>query len=166
MILSKETYLLLGYNADIICLQEVDRKHFNHDFQPLLSYIGYESNYCPKGGAVAEGLAFIYYKNKFNLLESNRMVLSENLDKNPIFADIWQKVATNTNLSSRILDRTTVLQTNVLESLTCGSEIVVVANTHLYFHPDADHIRLIQAGVIIRYLEKFVENLKDKVYCS
>ena len=31
---------VLGYNADIICLQEVDEKAFATYFQPLMSYAG------------------------------------------------------------------------------------------------------------------------------
>ncbi len=31
---------ILGYNADIICLQEVDEKAFATYFQPLMSYAG------------------------------------------------------------------------------------------------------------------------------
>lgn len=28
-----------------------------------------------------------------------------------------------------------------------------MANTHLYFHPDADHIRLLQAAAAFRYVQ-------------
>ena len=37
-----------GYNSDIICLQEVDTKHFNKYFQPLLSSYGYQSSMYAK----------------------------------------------------------------------------------------------------------------------
>lgn len=54
------------------------------------------------------------------------------------------------------------MQINVLECLD-RDDILVVANTHLYFHPDADHIRLLHGGIAIRYLENFLENIKEKV---
>lgn len=31
---------ILGYNADVICLQEVDGKAFTTYFQPLMSHAG------------------------------------------------------------------------------------------------------------------------------
>lgn len=37
-----------------------------------------------------------------------------------------------------------------------------LANTHLYFKPDADHIRLLQTITCLRYLEKKLELVKSK----
>lgn len=154
--------LFLGYNADIICLQEVDRKVFNYDLQPTLDHLGYESNFSLKGGEVAEGLAFFFNKSRFKKLQCHHLVFSEHINNDPQFADIWEKIAMNSKLSERILGRTTTLQVNVIESLE-HDEVLVVANTHLYFHPDADHIRLLHGGLAIRYLENFVNKLKAEV---
>lgn len=115
-----------------------------------------------KGGEVAEGLAFFYYKKRFKHLESERFVFAEQIQSDALFADIWEKISENEQLVKRIIERTSVLQINVVESLD-SSEVLVVANTHLYFHPDADHIRLLQGGILIRYLEDFVAKLKEKV---
>ncbi|XP_018561321.1 2',5'-phosphodiesterase 12 [Anoplophora glabripennis] len=153
---------LIGYNADIICLQEVDRKVFNYDLQPTLDHLGYESYFSLKGGEVAEGLAFFFNKNRFKKSQCHYLVFSEHINSDPQFADIWEKIAKNSQLSERILGRTTTLQVNVVESLEYD-EILVVANTHLYFHPDADHIRLLHGGLCIRYLENFVNKLKQEI---
>lgn len=115
-----------------------------------------------KGKEVAEGLAFFYYKKRFKHVESQRIVFSERLPEDPLLADIWEKVSKNEQLATRILDRSTTMQINVVESLE-RDDVLVVANTHLYFHPDADHIRLLHGGVAIRLLEDFVEKLKTKV---
>ncbi|XP_072378791.1 2',5'-phosphodiesterase 12 [Diabrotica undecimpunctata] len=152
---------ILGYNSDVICLQEVDRKVFQYDLDPVFNYLGYGSNFFTKGNEVAEGLALFYYKKKFNLLESHRFVFSEHIFHDKIFEDIWEKIAKNENLSKRILERATTMQVNVLDALN-REDIIVVANTHLYFHPDADHIRLLQGGLAIRYLENFITSLKEK----
>ncbi|KAJ8940052.1 hypothetical protein NQ314_010884 [Rhamnusium bicolor] len=76
--------------------------------------------------------------------------------------DIWEKIAKNSKLSERILGRTTTLQINVVESLE-HKEVLVIGNTHLYFHPDANHIRLLHGGLAMRYLENFVDDLKKKI---
>lgn len=90
------------------------------------------------------------------------MILGENIDKQEIFGDIWEKVAQNEKLKERILQLATTIQTIALNSLD-NNNILLVANTHLYFHPNADHIRLLQGGFCIRYIQHIIENLKTKV---
>lgn len=65
-------------------------------------------------------------------------------------------MAKNEQLKERILNRTTAVQTTTLQSKEFD-EIIIVANTHLYFAPDADHIRLLQAGFILKYLQDVYE---------
>lgn len=127
-----------------------------------MSHLNYGSNMALKGGEVAEGMVFFYYNKRFKHIESHRIVFSEHLQNEPIVADIWEKISKNEKLAKRILERSTTLQINVVESLE-RNELLVVANTHLYFHPDADHIRLLHGGIAIRYLEDFVSKLKEKV---
>lgn len=75
---------------------------------------------------------------------------------------MWEKISKNKQLSERILDLATTLQINILESKEFN-EILVIANIHLYFHPDADHIRLLQSGLAIKYVENVLNELKEKV---
>ncbi|XP_064212613.1 2',5'-phosphodiesterase 12 isoform X2 [Tribolium castaneum] len=152
---------ITGYNGDLICLQEVDRKIYNYDLQPLFEQLGYDSDFCIKRGSVAEGLACFYNRERFKCLETFRLVLSDELNTNSLFSDIWAKIEGNKNLTERILNRSTVLQVNILESLE-NDEVLVVGNTHLYFHPDADHIRLLQGAAIIRYLEHLMDEFRNK----
>lgn len=63
----------------------------------------------------------------------------------------------------RVLDRSTVASATFLQSVDSTKDIIVVGNTHLYFHPDADHIRLLQGGVIIYWLMDVIKNLKEQV---
>ncbi|XP_044752653.1 2',5'-phosphodiesterase 12 [Coccinella septempunctata] len=153
---------LLGYNADIICLQEVDRKVYNHDLTPFFSRLGFEGDYAIKGGEVAEGVACFFSLEKFVKLESSRVVFSEHLDKDPIYSQIWEKISANEPLVTRIMDLKSTLQTVLLQSKVMENELVLLANTHLYFHPDADHIRLIQGGLAITYIQSCLDNFKSK----
>lgn len=45
---------LLGYNADVICLQEVTIKTFERFFLPSMKDKGYDGYHCPKSGMVSE----------------------------------------------------------------------------------------------------------------
>lgn len=155
-------FVSAGYNADIICLQEVDRKVFSNDLEPLFSNLDYESTFSLKGGLVAEGLACFFNSNRFKLLDNTRIILAEHINKDPLFADIWEKIEQNSKLSERILNRTTAVQTTTLQSKEYD-EVLLIANTHLYFHPDADHIRLLQAGLLMKYVTQVYKELQQKV---
>lgn len=57
-------YELLGYKSDIICLQEVDKDTFEHDFNHLFCNLKYDRVFECKG-FLPEGLAIFYNKQKF-----------------------------------------------------------------------------------------------------
>lgn len=44
------------------------------------------------------------------------------------------------------------VQVTILKS-NKSTDHILVANTHLYFHPDADHIRLLQIGFFMLYVK-------------
>lgn len=149
LILTTTCYCLTGYNADIICLQEVDTKIFELDLKPIFASLGFGAEFSKKGGQVSEGMACIYNKSKFKLVETSAYILAEELPKNPLMVDMWDAVQRNEELTKRIIERTTTCQILLLQSV-CNTNRIVVANTHLYFHPNADHIRLLQANIALR----------------
>ncbi|XP_022672712.1 2',5'-phosphodiesterase 12-like, partial [Varroa destructor] len=155
---------ILGYNGDVLCLQEVDRGMFKHELQPCLSLQGFDGIYCEKGAEGAEGCAVFYRKSKFSLTESNRDVLSEKIEEKECLADIRCVVEKNLKLKDRLRNRSTVLQRVLLRHVESKREILV-CNTHLYFHPDADHIRLLQAYISVRLAEEQLRKVDEKVYC-
>ncbi|XP_063242237.1 2',5'-phosphodiesterase 12 isoform X3 [Bacillus rossius redtenbacheri] len=142
---------LLGYHSDIICLQEVDSRVFDHDLVPVMGSVGYDGVFHRKGGTVNEGLAVLFRTSRFKLSDSQNVLLSEEVKTNAVFSDIWKRVEGNQVLAERFLARNTCVQCVVLEA--GGGERVVVGNTHFYFHPDADHIRLLQGGMAVLYLQ-------------
>lgn len=42
----------------------------------------------------------------------------------------------------------------------------MIANTHLYFHPDADHIRLLQIGLFMLYIKHIRTELETELNIS
>lgn len=54
-----------GYNADIICLQEVDKKVFERDLLPRLEECGLMGHLRLKFGDVHEGSAIFFRGNRF-----------------------------------------------------------------------------------------------------
>lgn len=117
---------------------------------------------------MSEGVACLFNTDKFQLLESSSYIVASELPVNPLLADMWEAVQKNEKLSSRVLDRTTSCHLVLLQSVH-NNKRIVVANTHLYFHPDADHIRLLQAATGLRLAQdlhrrQVVINLVDKYF--
>lgn len=146
-----------GYNADICCLQEVDAKIFDLDLKLCLDEDDFDG-ILQKKGSTAEGVATFYNRNKFSLVKSLGFNLSEDLTTKPYFNELYEKIKSNEKLCERILSLSTALQVTVLKAKENG-HILAVANTHLYFHPDADHIRLLQIGFFMLYVKHVYENI-------
>ena len=152
---------IAGYHADIFCMQEVDFKVFEGDLIPFLG----EQNMAGvhnKKGTTPEGVATFYRTQRFELVEHHAMNIGETVKTHPACQEIWGKIAGNQKLVDRFTDLGTTLQIVVLQSKEFPGKFFTVANTHLYFHPDSDHIRLLQFGVSMLVVEDLMEKLKAK----
>lgn len=69
-----------------------------------------------------------------------------------IYAHLWNFLKKNEHVKNDFLRQSTSLQITVLRVKDNINKIVIVANTHLYYHPDANHIRLLQATMATLYL--------------
>lgn len=152
---------ILGYNGDIVCLQEVDSKIFDLDLQPLLRMSDYVGTFKPKG-LTAEGLATFFNSKKFSLIKNDGINIGENIDKLEIFNELWLRIRNNEQLAKRITERSTAVQVTTIKAID-SSKILIVANTHLYFHPDADHIRLLQMSFCMSYVEHVFQQMKQEL---
>ncbi|XP_005187956.1 2',5'-phosphodiesterase 12 [Musca domestica] len=159
----KQLYIkeLLGYNADIICLQEVDMKIFEYDLKPVLENEthGFRGVIAQKGSC-GEGIATFYRSDRFELVDSFSINIGEQIRQLDVFQQLWEKIKSNEKLVERICDRSTTLQLNLLKF--SSDSYILVANTHLYFHPDADHIRLLQFGFCMLYIESIYKKTYEK----
>lgn len=100
--------------------------------------------------------------NFYRLVEKFGLVIGSNIKVLPEFQELWSKIKTNEKLVDRIVDRSTTLQVVILRSKDVANKFVVIANTHLFFHPDADHIRLLQIGFSVIYVQNLIENFKKE----
>ncbi|KAM4613082.1 2',5'-phosphodiesterase 12 isoform 2-T2 [Polymixia lowei] len=149
---------LAGYNADIICLQEVDKGVFTDSLGPALDAYGLDGVFRIKEKQ-HEGLATFYRRSKLRLLSRHDAVLSEALTSDPIHSALLETVSANTSLKEKILQRSTTLQVSVFEDLTEPSRKICVANTHLYWHPKGGNIRLVQMGVALQHLSHVIREV-------
>ena len=161
---------IIGYKSDIYCLQEVDKQVFDCDLKPIMSSLKsedilqpkYESIFSEKG-STGEGLAAFVNTSKFEILSTEDISLAKELQSNPIFRTLLNDISANQKLLERILARKSVFQCILLQSLEHKNRAILLGNTHLYFHPDADHIRLLQSYIFVKYMENCIEKLSQNV---
>ena len=150
---------LLGYNADLICLQEVDCSVFDKHLVPAFKLKTNLVGLLAAKEKMQEGCAIFYDQTRFRLVDQSDLRISE-LVKKECFGELHQQINANFQLKGRWTVRPNVLQTAALECVD-GAEsagkrtnrVVLVFNTHFYFHPDSDHIRLLQACMIMKEIE-------------
>ncbi|XP_053509198.1 2',5'-phosphodiesterase 12 [Ictalurus furcatus] len=158
---------LSGYNADIICLQEVDKGVFGDSLAPALDAFGMDGVFKVKEKQ-HEGLATFYRRSKFKMLSRHDVMLSEALEMDALHRVLLEKLSTNPVLKAKVVQRSTTLQVTVFQSICDPLKIVCVANTHLYWHPKGSNVRLIQMAVALNHLKKVMaeEHASTLIFCG
>lgn len=100
---------LAGYNADLICLQEVDKSVFADSLAPALDAFGLEGLFKIKEKQ-HEGLATFYRRDKFSLLSRHDITFSEALLSEPLHAELRDRLGRYPAVRDKVLQRSSVLQ--------------------------------------------------------
>ncbi|KRT80152.1 hypothetical protein AMK59_7673, partial [Oryctes borbonicus] len=152
---------LINYKADLICMQEVDVDQYNDYFKEHFKNNGYIPVFYKKGHLLPEGLAFVFDRNRFKKLDCTHIVLSHQLKTNNFFKDILNFMKTYKEVKELFMKQHTSLLVTTLKLVETG-DILIVANTHLYYHCEAGHIRLLQIAMILKYIKLQVKRIKSK----
>lgn len=173
---------IVDYNADIICLQEIQSNHFEDFFQPNLVERGYDGIFKAKTreGFLADpkvarekqidGCAIFYKKDRFALLEQYHVEFNEAAKH--MFETQRQQgrnIPHYNQMMKRLL-RGNIALVLVLEELgpvgqqqTGGRRNrrsrrrkMCVANTHIFWDPEYADVKLWQTWVLCQELSKLV----------
>mmetsp|Transcript_9689 Transcript_9689/g.21853 ORF Transcript_9689/g.21853 Transcript_9689/m.21853 type:complete len:1018 (-) Transcript_9689:104-3157(-) len=184
---------ILSYNADIICLQEVDAAIHDALLRPVLEANGYQGFYSNKVSSQQEGCSMFWSTAIFEMVNDDDMrtfplrsllapeqahrscrlskQTSHYFDAKSNVKDLelerWESVNEIRHLFEihdevRKIFRESVGQIVQIVRLSpkktqgCAPmpKSIVVANTHLFYHPMADHIRVLQAYAICHKLDE------------
>ncbi|XP_078517696.1 2',5'-phosphodiesterase 12 [Lissotriton helveticus] len=149
---------LSGYNADLLCLQEVDCPVFTDSLCPALDAFGLQGLFKLKEKQ-HEGLATFYRPDKLTLLSRHDICLSEALLAEPMHAELLEKLSDYGAAKGQLLQKATALQVSVFQSTKDPSRKICVANTHLYFHPKGGNIRLLQSAIALTHIKNVTSEL-------
>ncbi|KAI3889613.1 hypothetical protein MKW92_023864 [Papaver armeniacum] len=152
---------IIRYDADVICLQEVQHDHFEEFFMPKLGEIGYSGIHKSKTSAlftskrdyVFEGCATFFRLSKFRLIKKYELE----------FKSTAQKIAWSVDAEkSRSMMKDNIALTVILEAIKAEpvsdtlNHRICVANVHVSADPENTDVKLWQVGTLIEDLERNV----------
>uniref|UniRef100_A0A0N5A8C0 Endo/exonuclease/phosphatase domain-containing protein n=1 Tax=Syphacia muris TaxID=451379 RepID=A0A0N5A8C0_9BILA len=145
---------ILGYNADLIFLQEVDERFRRRFLIPFMEHHKYKVYFKKKGLSVTEGLAICVRHVKLKALEAFDAWLPDllNPDLFPENQDVINFLNAQPVLKNLLMTRPAVIQVLLLKVESDDKTVVLVCNTHLHFRPSQEHIKTLQALLCTRYI--------------
>ncbi|MCL7029643.1 hypothetical protein MKW94_029368 [Papaver nudicaule] len=152
---------IVRYEADIICLQEVQSDHFEDFFKPELQRFGYSAIYKQKTSGLFtykrqytyEGCATFFRCDKFRQIE--KYVLEFNTIAQELIKSLDED-------RSRSMMKHNVALIVILEAIEteplCDTPIhrICVANVHVSADPKFTDVKLWQVGTLIEGLERII----------
>ncbi|KAJ4522803.1 Glucose-repressible alcohol dehydrogenase transcriptional effector [Exophiala dermatitidis] len=144
-------------NADIVCLQELDRCSYDDFFRGELAVSGYKGYYAQKSRAetlgdnarFVDGCGTFWKDKKYVLLDTQHLILGRKAVERP-------GAKASADMLNRVWQRDDIATVVFLENRVTGSRLIVV-NTHIYWDPAYKDVKLIQAAVLMEELQKLTE---------
>ncbi|XAR68618.1 Poly(A)-specific ribonuclease [Bertholletia excelsa] len=156
---------IVGYRADIICLQEVQSDHFEEFFAPELDKHGYQALFKRKTAEVfsgnintIDGCATFFRRDRFSHVKKYEVEFNKAAQSlTEALVPIAQK---KTALSRLVKDNVALIV--VLEAKFSNHgidnlgkrQLVCVANTHVNIHHELKDVKLWQVHTLLKGLEK------------
>lgn len=153
-------------DADIVCLQEIDRESFDDFFKLELCLNDYEGIFWPKSRAktmsvqdarLVDGCATFYKASKYIFLE-----------KAPVeFANIAinrQDMKGEHDTFNRVMPRDHIALITFLENRMTGSRIII-GNAHLLWDPEYADVKLVQVAILMEQVTKYAEKWAKRPAC-
>ena len=158
---------LKEYDADIICLQEVDRENYEEYFSKELRATDYRGVFWPKSRArtmvekdarLVDGCATFYRSSKYILLDRLFIDFANNAINRP-------DMKGEHDTFNRVMPRDNIAVVAFVEDRTTGSRMIVV-NAHLYWDPAFADVKLIQVAIMMEQITKQAEKWARHPPCT
>jgi len=148
---------LARLDADVICLQECTYGTCWKFLTPLFGD-KYHMRVTLKANKMSEGCCMMLRKEAFEVVEEQDFLFRELLESSPAFREVVSEVKSKWPdfLTGVLPHMSVVFQLSVVRHKASGT-LMVIANTHLFFHPGARHIRLLQAMCLVQQVHELRE---------
>ncbi|KAG4913643.1 hypothetical protein AAZX31_19G191700 [Glycine max] len=156
---------IVGYRADIICLQEVQSDHYEDFFSPELDKHGYYGFYKRKTNEVyngnintIDGCATFFRRDRFSHVKKYEVEFNKAAQSltDAVIPTTQKKTALNRLVKDNIA-LIVVLEAKVINQPVDNPgkrQLLCVANTHVNVHHDLMDVKLWQVHTLLKGLEK------------
>ena len=156
---------IVGYRADIICLQEVQSDHYEDFFSPELDKHGYYGFYKRKTNEVyngnintIDGCATFFRRDRFSHVKKYEVEFNKAAQSltDAVIPTTQKKTALNRLVKDNIA-LIVVLEAKVINQPVDNPgkrQLLCVANTHVNVHHDLKDVKLWQVHTLLKGLEK------------
>ncbi|KAL4499815.1 hypothetical protein ABPG72_015164 [Tetrahymena utriculariae] len=134
-------------NSDIVCLQETD--HIEDFYYQQFQELGYQIQYALKPYRT-EGILIMFKKDKFKMISEHAISFDNEIP------DTFNKKHYQRNNNALIIQ---------LKNLNSDLKIVI-ANTHLFWNPQNEEVKLLQTAQLLQYLTKNYKEDENIVLCG
>jgi len=140
------------YDADVLCLQEIQADHYEQFLEPQMKALGYAGIYQQKSresmGKVGkiDGCATFYRESLLEVVQKQSVE----------YDGVAQRTIASLSMDSRALNR--LIRGNVglivvFRWKEKPTDYVCVANTHIYWDPEKSDVKLFQVYALLHHLE-------------
>ncbi|KAL8147205.1 hypothetical protein AgCh_004795 [Apium graveolens] len=155
---------IVGYRADIVCLQEVQKNHFEEFFAPELDKHGYQALFKSKtvelfnsNGNVIDGCATFFRKDRFSHVKKYEVEFNKAAQSliDAMIPSAHRKSALNRLLKDNVA-LIVILEakfTNQGADNPSKRQLVCVANMHVNIHQDLNDVKIWQVQTLLKGLE-------------
>ncbi|XP_024024402.1 carbon catabolite repressor protein 4 homolog 1 [Morus notabilis] len=156
---------IVGYRADIVCLQEVQSDHFEEFFAPELDKHGYQALYKRKTNEVyngnpqtIDGCATFFRRDRFSHVKKYEVEFNKAAQS--LTDAMIPSTQKKTALSRLVKDNVALIVVLEAKFSNQGADnpgkrqLLCVANTHVNVHQDLKDVKLWQVHTLLKGLEK------------
>lgn len=155
------------YDADIVCLQEVDRESFDDFFRRELAMNDYRGVFYPKTRAktmadkearLVDGCATFWKSSKYVYLDKMLIDFANTAINRP-------DMKGEHDIFNRVMPRDHIAVATFLENRLTGSRIIVV-NAHIYWDPAFADVKLVQVAIMLEQVSKQADKWAQHAPCN
>ena len=140
------------HDPEIVCFQEMSDAIHSQYLLPNLPQ--HDGVYVMKTGQSRDGLSTVWNTDRFSKQSSHDISLGKDIPTDiPGCENLYEYLNKFEKVKTCIEKVTTVAQVTHLKCTETGKSIIV-ANTHLWFHPLGSHIRVLQLHVLMSFAAK------------
>lgn len=146
---------LTELDADVVCLQELDKKSYDEFFAAKMKQIGYKAYFAQKARAdtigdranMVDGCGTFWKEEKYVELDKRTIIIGRKFIEGK---------KTTPDMINRVWQRDDIATVTFLENRLTGSRLIVV-NSHIFWDPLFKDVKLIQAATIMEEVNKLAD---------